>query len=94
MSIDELWGLHEEIGSLLTQRMTAERRELDKLRSAGRLEHSRKKSAVPIQRSLPDFRIPLSHPKPRPVAGNNPAGLVRCSMLGRAWRIFAFANQA
>jgi DNA-binding protein H-NS len=31
MSIDELWGLHEEIGSLLTQRMTAERRELDKL---------------------------------------------------------------
>jgi DNA-binding protein H-NS len=50
MSIDELWGLHEEIGSLLTQRMTAERRELDKL--------------------------------------------LDTLGLARAWRIFAFANQA
>jgi DNA-binding protein H-NS len=30
LSIDELWSLHEEIGALLSERITAEKRELEK----------------------------------------------------------------
>jgi DNA-binding protein H-NS len=29
MSIDELWTLHEEVGALLTERITAEKRDLE-----------------------------------------------------------------
>jgi hypothetical protein len=31
MSVDGLWGLHEEVGVLLTQKMKAEKRELEGL---------------------------------------------------------------
>ena len=30
MSVDELWGLHEKIGQVLSIRMTSEKRELER----------------------------------------------------------------
>ena len=30
LSIDELWALHEEVGAMLSERITAEKRELEK----------------------------------------------------------------
>jgi len=30
MSIDEMWQLHEEIGAVLSRRLTSEKRELEK----------------------------------------------------------------
>jgi DNA-binding protein H-NS len=60
MSIDELWGLHEEIGSLLTQRMTAERRELDKLLDTlgGKAGAQSKKFRRPYPKVSPRFQNP------------------------------------
>jgi DNA-binding protein H-NS len=46
MSVDEMWQLHEEIGRVLSVRLTSEKRELEK-----RLERLRRDKQVPSLRS-------------------------------------------
>jgi DNA-binding protein H-NS len=62
MSLDRLWDLHEKLGSMLADRMTAEKRELEvKLgmlqnRELGRVDRVRQRRAYP--KVYPKFRNP------------------------------------
>jgi DNA-binding protein H-NS len=65
MSVDEMWQLHEEIGRVLSVRLTSEKRELEK-----RLEQLRRDRQVPALKSgvkdlspTPRRKYPRVHPK-------------------------------
>jgi DNA-binding protein H-NS len=62
MSVDELWGLHEEVGVLLTQKMKAEKRELegllDKLQRHGSASPRAPKQRRPYPKVHPKFQNP------------------------------------
>jgi DNA-binding protein H-NS len=64
LSIDELWALHEEVGAILSQKITVEKRELEK-----RLEKLNRNSIsdkVTLQRAV------LQRGERRPVRGKYP----------------------
>jgi DNA-binding protein H-NS len=66
MSVDEMWQLHEEIGRVLSVRLTSEKRELEK-----RLEQLRRDKQVPTLMSTKDVaraprrKYPRVYPKYR-----------------------------
>ena len=47
MSIDEMWQLHEEIGAVLSSRLTSEKRELEKRLAQLRREKEMRQSEAP-----------------------------------------------
>jgi DNA-binding protein H-NS len=59
MSVDELWSLHEELTSILSAKLGAERRKLEHrlARLSGRIEHS-KKARRPYPKVHPKYRNP------------------------------------
>jgi DNA-binding protein H-NS len=60
MSVDELWSLHEEIGSVLSSKMSEEKAGLEKrLRQLTWAASSSKTTRRPYPTVLPKFRNPL-----------------------------------
>jgi DNA-binding protein H-NS len=61
MPVDELWGLHEEIRSLLRQRITAEKLELDERLDLlrGHIKPRLKKARRPYPKVSAKFQNPL-----------------------------------
>jgi DNA-binding protein H-NS len=62
MSVDQLWDLHEEVGVLLTQKIKAEKRELegllDKLQRYGSASPPVPKQRRPYPKVRPKFQNP------------------------------------
>ena len=59
MSLDELWSLHEEIRGILSTKLDAEKRELERrlARLNGRIEH-KPKARRPYPKVHPKYRNP------------------------------------
>lgn len=98
LTIDELWALHEEVGSVLSQKLTSEKRELEerlaKL-SGGRFElASNRQISMNIgvvgstHRYYPSFGIQMIRRKHGPVVGNSRAGW--CRSLKQERRLTTF----
>ena len=56
MSVDEMWQLHEEIGKLLSVRLTSEKRELEKRLAQLRRERESRQSGGEDERASPSQR--------------------------------------
>jgi DNA-binding protein H-NS len=105
MSVDEMWQLHEEIGRVLSVRLTSEKRELEK-----RLERLRRDKQVPSLRSsngmkdlarAPRRKYPRVYPKyqnPQEPSetwsgrGKTPRWLVSALKTGHKLEEFAINN--
>jgi DNA-binding protein H-NS len=53
MSVDEMWQLHEEIGKILSVRLTSEKRELEKRLAQLRRERESRQSGAEDERASP-----------------------------------------
>jgi DNA-binding protein H-NS len=105
MSVDEMWQLHEEIGRVLSVRLTSEKRELEK-----RLEQLRRDKQVPSLKSsngmkdlarAPRRKYPRVYPKyqnPQEPSetwsgrGKTPRWLVAALKTGHKLEEFAINN--
>src|SRR5581483_7650126 len=56
MSVDEMWQLHEEIGKILSVRLTSEKRELEKRLAQLRRERESHQSGAEDERASPSPR--------------------------------------
>ena len=65
MSVDEMWRLHEQIGQVLSVRLTSEKRELEKRLAQLRHEHKMSPATAPSDASLERRRYPRVYPKYR-----------------------------
>ena len=63
MSVDEMWRLHEEIGQILSVRLTSEKRELEK--RLAQLHHEEKSQLTDKQRVRQARKYPKVFPKYR-----------------------------
>ncbi|BAL79444.1 H-NS family nucleoid-associated regulatory protein [Bradyrhizobium cosmicum] len=105
MSVDELWRLHEQIGRILSARLTTEKRELEKRlsqlhregeerdtelqNSSGAVRRRRKYPEV-----LPKYRNPNSPTETWSGRGKQPRWLVAALKTGRRIEEFAIAQAA
>jgi DNA-binding protein H-NS len=103
MSLDELWLLHEEIGRVLSVRLTTEKRELEKrlahLRREDDARHADLKPSSGLVRSrrkypevLPKYRNPNSPTETWSGRGKQPRWLVAALKTGRHIEEFAIAQ--
>ncbi|MBI5263382.1 MAG: H-NS histone family protein [Bradyrhizobium sp.] len=102
MSIDEMWQLHEEIGRVLSVRLTSEKRELEK-----RLAQLRREKEVRLGEPIEGVRrerrkYPRVHPKYRNPEepsqtwsgrGKQPRWLAAALKTGHSLDEFVIANQ-
>jgi DNA-binding protein H-NS len=104
MSVDEMWQLHEEIGRVLSLRLTSEKRELEK-----RLEQLRRDKQLPSSNEMkeltraPRRNYPRVHPKyqnpqePHETwsgRGKTPRWLVAALKTGHKLEDFAISHAA
>lgn len=102
MTVDEMWELHQEIGQILSERLTSEKRELER-----RLAQLRRENAATLREageSAPKERrkYPRVHPKYRNPTepsqtwsgrGKQPRWLAAALRTGRSIDEFVIANQ-
>ena len=94
MSVDEMWKLHEQIGQLLSVRLTSEKRELEKRLAHLRREHvmnpaPTEASSAPRERRkyprvYPKYRNPDEPSETWSGRGKRPRWLVSALKAGRA----------
>lgn len=103
MSVDELWHLHEEIGRVLSMRLTTEKRELEKrlaqLRRENDARHANAQSSSDFERIrrkypqvLPKYRNPNSPTETWSGRGKQPRWLVAALKTGRQIEEFAISQ--
>lgn len=103
MSVDELWHLHEEIGRVLSTRLTTEKRELEKrlaqLRREDDARHANVQSSSDLARIrrkypqvLPKYRNPNSPTETWSGRGKQPRWLVAALKTGRQIEEFAISQ--
>ena len=93
MSIDELWGLHETIANILTAKITAEKRELEKrLRQISQRsevgstdieERGSPRERRPYPRVLPKYRNPVQPSETWSGRGKKPRWMIKQLRSGR-----------
>jgi DNA-binding protein H-NS len=105
MSVDELWQLHEEIGRILSARLTTEKQELEKrLAQLHRESHERdpelRSSSGAVRRRrkypevLPKYRNPDTPTETWSGRGKQPRWLVAALKTGHRIEEFAIAQAA
>jgi|SRR3954452_12829908 len=98
MEFDELWRIHEELTVLLSERILAEKRQLEKrLAQLSRVEISKQPSADRAPRRkypkvLPKYFNPLSPSETWAGRGKQPRWLVAALQAGRHLDEFKIAN--
>jgi DNA-binding protein H-NS len=106
MSIDEVWQLHEEIGQVLSVRLTSEKRELEKrlarLRREGEIRQSELADEQPLKgaarerrkypRVVPKYRNPDEPSETWSGRGKQPRWLVAALKTGHTIEEFAISN--
>ena len=81
MPIDDLWQLYEQVGRVLAEQLTSEKRKLEQRLSQlrGDVAHLVGSGSVGLTlRSIRNIRIPTIPRRPGRAAGKHPVGLVRC----------------
>ena len=64
MSVDEMWNLHEQIGQILSVRLTSEKRELEKRLAHLRREHEMNPASLEVSSTPRERRkYPRVYPK-------------------------------
>lgn len=102
MPLDEMWALHEEIGQILSVRLTSEKRELEKRLAQLRGEKeaslaepaegaSRERRKYP--RVYPKYRNPSEPSQTWSGRGKQPRWLAAALRTGRSIDEFVIANQ-
>lgn len=92
MSVDEMWQLHEEIGKILSVRLTSEKRELEKrLAQLRRETESHRSSDVGDQAAQPEHRERRKYPRVFPKYRNPELPSQTWSGRGKQPRWFADA---
>src|SRR5919198_2223238 len=102
MSVDDMWRLHEEIGQVLSARLTSEMRELEKrlaqlLRENGPRSVSTEPTAVPRERRryprvYPKYRNPSEPSETWSGRGKQPRWLAAALKTGRRIEEFMIAE--
>jgi DNA-binding protein H-NS len=84
MSIDELWSLHEQIGYVLSSKMSEEKARLEKrLKQLTSAAPSRKTTRRPYPSVLPKFRNPVRPSETWAGRGKQPRWLRAQLQLGK-----------
>jgi DNA-binding protein H-NS len=106
MSIDEMWQLHEEIGRVLSVRLTSEKRELEKRLAQLRREKETRPSGPPVAQTLngalrerrkyprvfPKYRNPNEPSETWSGRGKQPRWLAAALKTGHTIEEFAIGN--
>lgn len=102
MSIDEMWQLHEEIGQVLSVRLTSEKRELEKrlaqLRrdregALGETDEAAPRERRKYPRVYPKYRNPKEPSQTWSGRGKQPRWLAAALRTGHSIDEFVIANQ-
>ena len=82
-SIEELWAAHEEIASILTAKMEAEKLKLEnRLDQIEKRNSNRKPERRPYPKVYPRFETPTHHIKPGQAVAYNLVGCAHCLREG------------
>ncbi|TYL92047.1 H-NS histone family protein [Bradyrhizobium rifense] len=103
MSVDELWQLHEQLGRILSTRLTTEKRELEKrlaqLNREDQARYTEMQSSSEVVRSrrkypevLPKYRNPNTPTETWSGRGKQPRWLVAALKSGRRIEEFAIGK--
>ena len=102
MSVDEMWKLHEQIGQLLSVRLTSEKRELEKRLAHLRREHEMNHASTEVSsgprerrkypRVYPKYRNPDEPSETWSGRGKQPRWLVAALKSGNKLEEFAISR--
>ena len=93
MSIEEMWSLHQQIGSTLASKMAQEKDKLEerlrRLENPNNLNRPRR----PYPKVLPKYQNQKNQPRNGRAVGSNRIGCRRSSKRAKSWSIFGLDRQ-